>query len=48
MCNTTARCCPAFKQLAEMIMVDEGLDAPMTVDEARRLYVNLLDLIDDL
>ena len=51
MCATRPQvkgCCPAFKQLAEMIMVDEGLDAPTTVDEARRLYVNLLDLIDDL
>ena len=51
MCATRPQvkgCCPAFKQLAEMIMVDEGLDAPTTVDEACRLYVNLLDLIDDL
>ena len=50
MCATRPQvkgCCPEFKQLAEMIMVDEGLDAPTTVDEARRLYVNLLDLIDD-
>lgn len=41
-------CCPAFKGLAEMIMEDEGLDMPTTVDEARQLYLVLLDLIDDL
>jgi len=41
-------CCPAFKGLAEMIMEDEGLDVPTNVDEARQLYLVLLDLIDDL
>ena len=41
-------CCPAFKDLAEMIMEDEQLDTPTTIDEARQLYFVLLDLIDDL
>ena len=41
-------CCSQFKQLAEMIMADEVLDTPTTADEARRLYFQLLELIDDL
>ena len=40
--------CPGFKELAEMIMADKGLDALMIVDEARRLYIKRLDLIRDL
>ena len=41
-------CCPAFQGLAEMIMEDEKLDMPTTIDDARQLYLVLLDLIDDL
>lgn len=41
-------CCSSFKELAEMIMVDEGLDTPSTVDEARQLYLTLLILIEHL
>ena len=41
-------CCPAFKDLAEMIMEDERLELPTTIDEARQLYFVLLNLIDDL
>lgn len=32
-------CCSSFKELAEMIMVDEGLDTPSRVDEAQQLYL---------
>lgn len=51
MCATRPQakgCCPAFKDLAEMIMEDERLDTPTTIDEASQLYFALLDLIDDL
>lgn len=41
-------CGPAFQGLAEMIMEDEKLDMPTTIDDARQLYLVLLDLIDDL
>ena len=51
MCATRPQakgCCPAFKDLAEMIMEDERLDTPTTIEVARKLYFVLLDLIDDL
>ena len=51
MCATRPRakgCCPAFRELAEMIMEDERLDTPSTIVEARQLYFVLLELIDDL
>lgn len=41
MCATRPRekgCCPAFRELAEMIMEDERLDTPSAIDEARQLY----------
>lgn len=51
MCATRPQakgCCPASKDLTEMIMEDERLDTPTTIDEASQLYFALLDLIDDL
>ena len=51
MCTTRPQakgCCPAFKDLGEMIMEDERLDTPTTIDKASQLYFVLLDLIDDL
>ena len=51
MCATQLQakgCCPAFKDLGEMIMEDERLDTPTTIDKACQLYFVLLDLIDDL
>ena len=51
MCATQPQakgCCPALKDLAEMIMEDERLDTPTTIEEARKLYFILLDVIDDL
>ena len=47
MCTTRRRakeCCPAFRELAEMIMADDRLDTPSTIVEARQLYFVLLDL----
>ncbi|XP_068750938.1 uncharacterized protein [Montipora capricornis] len=41
-------CSPYFKELAEMIMDDEGIEAAATVEEASRLYIDLLDYIDAL
>lgn len=41
-------CSPYFKELAEMIMDDEGMEAAATVEEASRLYIDLLDYIDAL
>jgi len=38
-------CSPYFSELAEMIMEDEGLVMPNTVEEAQDLYVGLLGLI---
>ena len=51
MCATRPQakgCCPSFKDLGEMIMEDERLDTPTTIDKACQLYFVLLDLIDDL
>ena len=51
MCATRPQakgCCAAFKDLGEMIMEDERLDTPTTIDKACQLYFVLLDLIDDL
>lgn len=48
MCNVTSSKRELFRELAEMIMEDERLDTPSTIDEARQLYFVLLDLIDDL
>ena len=47
MCATRPRskgCCPAFRDLAEMIMEDGRLDTPSTIVEVRQLYCVLLDL----
>ena len=41
-------CSRYFNELAEMIMEDEGLGMPNTVEEAQDLYIALLDLIDNL
>ena len=40
MCATQPQakeCCPAFKDLGEMIMEDERLDTPTTIDKACQL-----------
>lgn len=37
-----------FKELAEMIQEDEGLETPTTAEEALQLYFDLLDHIDAL
>ena len=49
MCATRpqAKGCPASKDLAEMIMEDEQLDTPTTIDKACQLYFVLFYLIDD-
>ena len=41
-------CSSHFNELAEMIMEDEGLEMPNTVEEAHDLHITLLSLIDDL
>ena len=41
-------CSPYFRELAEIIMEDEGLELATTAEEALQLYFDLLDFIDDL
>ena len=41
-------CSSHFRELAEMIMQDEGLEIASTADEALQLYFDLLDYIDAL
>jgi len=41
-------CSPYFSDLAEMIMEDEGLEMPNTVEQAQDLYIALLSLINNL
>ena len=41
-------CSPHFKELAEMIQEDEGLETPTTAEEALQLYFDLLEHIDAL
>lgn len=41
-------CSPHFRELAEMIMDDEGLETATTAEEALQLYFDLLDYIDAL
>lgn len=46
--NTLDNSFEVFKELAEMIMTDEDLQVPSNPDEALELYLNLLDLIEDI
>ena len=51
MCATRPQakgCCPAFKDLGEMITEDGRLDMTTTINKACQPYFVLLDLIDDL
>ena len=41
-------CSPYFRELAEIIMEDEGMELATTAEEALQLYFDLLDFIDDL
>ena len=41
-------CSSYFRELAEMIMLDEGLEIASTAEEALQLYLDLLDYIDAL
>ena len=41
-------CSPAFKDLADLIMVDKGLQMPRNPEEAKSLYLELLSNIKDV
>lgn len=41
-------CSPHFRELAELIQEDEGLERPTSAEEALQLYFDLLDHIDEI
>ena len=48
LCSESLKCSPEFSELADMIMIDNGLLMPSTPDEAKILYLTLLDEIEKL